>query len=65
MQLADQLVPQRSIGEQLGEARDMRILGLIDEAAIAREYMRARAAERADVAGAGARAIDPRPGDDR
>jgi CIC family chloride channel protein len=36
---------------------DMRILGLIDEAAIAREYMRARTAERADASASGTRAI--------
>jgi len=39
---------------------DMRVLGLIDEAAIAREYMRSRAAERAAAAAAsGAFAIVP------
>ena len=32
---------------------DMRVLGLIDEAAIAREYMRSRAVERAEAAASG------------
>ncbi|MGH9885313.1 MAG: CBS domain-containing protein, partial [bacterium] len=35
------------------------LLGLIHEAAIAREYMRARAAERADAAASGIRTIGP------
>jgi len=38
---------------------DHHVLGLIDEAAIAREYMRARAAERADTAASGVRTIGP------
>ena len=39
--------------------RDMRVLGLIDEAAIAREYMRSHAAERAATAASGGFAISP------
>lgn len=38
---------------------DQRIVGLIDEAAIAHEYVRARAAVRADAASSGVRPIDP------
>jgi CIC family chloride channel protein len=38
---------------------DQRILGVIDEAAIAHEYVRARAVARADAATSGVRAIDP------
>ena len=36
---------------------DQHVLGLLDEAAIAHEYVRVRAAGRADVAASGARAI--------
>ena len=36
---------------------EQRVLGLIDEAAIAREYMRARAAERAEAAASGDHAL--------
>lgn len=37
---------------------ERRVLGLVDEAEIAREFMRARAAERADAAASGIRAAD-------
>jgi chloride channel protein, CIC family len=40
---------------------DQHVLGLVDEAAIAREYMRARALERADAATSGIRAMGPVP----
>jgi CBS-domain-containing membrane protein len=38
---------------------DQHVLGVIDEAAIAHEYVRVRAARRADAAMSGVRAIDP------
>jgi predicted transcriptional regulator len=38
---------------------DRRVLGLVDEASIAREFMRARAAERADAAASGVRPAGP------
>jgi len=38
---------------------DDRVLGLVDEAAIAHEYVRVRAAARADAAASGVRTIDP------
>jgi CBS domain-containing protein len=38
---------------------DQRVLGVIDEAAIAHEYVRARAVARPDAATSGVRAIDP------
>lgn len=38
---------------------ERRVIGLVDEASIAREFMRARAAERADAAASGIRAAGP------
>jgi CIC family chloride channel protein len=38
---------------------DHHVLGVVDEAAIAHEYVRVRAVERADAAASGVRAIDP------